>query len=426
MDCVEAQPGKCLPVDFALGLSSFLSVNWNSSDANFKFVAGDDRVLWVHPMLAEFISPKVSRIRRSDVLSDQYIFEDKASCVGDALFALVSHIRDGQSLQVTASNLEGLTRLAYELDNSEILGLMLSLADIDIVTATSILKVKSLASRCEHLVEFVASHFYSLSQALLSEMDIDTATLHLSHPSLKVQDEDSVYDFVKGRAQNDVHFVSLFEFVRYENLSVDRVTEFVSLFGRHCLGEINTSIWASVGRRLILVPKATDSSRVCGSSASRKEQGQASERKFVYKKKKPLDGIISHLTKECGSNVHAAGLVDVSASSVDGNDCEPRNIADLNSPAIFWSKDESNSWIRYDFKTMTVRPTSYSIKSYGAWLGWNHLKSWVLEGSANGNEWQTLDRRDDTYDLNAKTPTPHKTSQFLAHRLAVSATCVSA
>ena len=206
--------------------------------------------------------------------------------------------------------------------------------------------------------------------------------------------------------QRDIRFARLFEFVRYEYLSVDRITEFVSLFGKHCLGEINASIWESVGRRLILVPTATSSSRVHDSPSPKEQNSQS---KFIYKKKNPLDGIISYLTKEGGGNVHTTGLVEVSASSVEGNDAEPKNIADLNSPRIFWSRDERNSWIRYDFRTMTVIPTSYSLKTYSGWLGWNHLKSWVLEGSANGYGWEVLDQQDDNDDLNRSNATQHFT-----------------
>ena len=120
---------------------------------------------------------------------------------------------------------------------------------------------------------------------------------------------------------------------------------------------------------------------------------------------KPLDGIIAHLTRECGGNVHKEGVVNVTASSCYGY--KPEYAVDLKADSRFDSDDSPNSWICYDFKGRRVTPTSYSIKSCWGGPGGYHPKSWVLEVSNDGSKgsWETVDSRKDNNDLNDRRVT---------------------
>ena len=151
---------------------------------------------------------------------------------------------------------------------------------------------------------------------------------------------------------------------------------------------------------------------------------------FVYNKAKPLNGIIAHLTRECGGNVHDKGVVEVTAS-INGE--YAKRAVDLGTNSPFYSKCEPNQWILYDFKGQRVAPTSYSIRSgqHG------YPKSWVLEVSndetdigsdprrrnmgqflritpdghafhVDGKKWVVVDRRKDNFDLNDR----HVTRNF--------------
>ena len=125
----------------------------------------------------------------------------------------------------------------------------------------------------------------------------------------------------------------------------------------------------------------------------------------VYNKAKPLDGIIAHLTRECGGNVHEKGFVEVTASS-RGEDA--KYAVDLGTNSCFGSSDKPNSWIRYDFKGRRVAPTSYSIRTSGHVYAY-HPRSWVLEVSNGGSEdWDVVDSRQNNDDLNG----PHLIRNF--------------
>jgi hypothetical protein len=114
----------------------------------------------------------------------------------------------------------------------------------------------------------------------------------------------------------------------------------------------------------------------------------------------PLDGIIAELTRTAGGNVHDQGIVDVSASSVNGN-YPARNAVDLGQQNYFHSENQPNQWLRYDFKDRRIRLTDYSIAAHTSdWF----LRSWVVEGSEDGSTWTTLDERQNNNDANSSHP----------------------
>jgi hypothetical protein len=126
------------------------------------------------------------------------------------------------------------------------------------------------------------------------------------------------------------------------------------------------------------------------------------------------DGIISHLTKACGGNVHDHGVVEVTSSPQrsDDADCAAKNIADLENQSVCSSArckrmdnipHTRNNWLCYDFKERRIMPTHYAIRSHELSSGSNHLKSWAVDASEDGVDWQEIDRRDNNNDLNGKS-----------------------
>jgi hypothetical protein len=101
-----------------------------------------------------------------------------------------------------------------------------------------------------------------------------------------------------------------------------------------------------------------------------------------------LDGIISYLTNKYGGNVHEKGIVTMTSKSVLNDDLKNalKNSADLTSGSAFMSKGEPGQWVCWDFLEGRVRPTQYTIWAV-------LLKSWVVEGSLDGESWTEIDRR---------------------------------
>jgi hypothetical protein len=138
------------------------------------------------------------------------------------------------------------------------------------------------------------------------------------------------------------------------------------------------------------------------------------------------DGIIAHLTRECGGNVHDRHVVDVTCGSFEketeganphsgayDNDpkCPAKNAADLETDFFFWSayrKNEEdiphtrNNWICYDFRERRIAPTHYTIRTNNGDgdPAYSHLKSWLVETSVDGENWREVDREENNNQLN--------------------------
>jgi serine/threonine protein kinase len=115
----------------------------------------------------------------------------------------------------------------------------------------------------------------------------------------------------------------------------------------------------------------------------------------------PLDGIIAHLTRDCGGNIPEHGVVKVTGSEVrrDRPEFAAKNAVDLGSDSVFYSGSELEQWLCYDFRDMVVFRTHYSIRSGGEMSPGN----WVVEGRKCEADWFELDRREKDDSLKGRT-----------------------
>jgi hypothetical protein len=146
------------------------------------------------------------------------------------------------------------------------------------------------------------------------------------------------------------------------------------------------------------------------------------QRKLFVPKTDPLDGMIAHLTKECGGNVHDHNVVKVTCFQPSGaakrwqsgahSDNPPKHAVDLLAPSMFQSApfngekydqhfaNVRGSWLCYDFNGRRIIPTHYTIRSFRPGAGSAHRKSWLLEVSTDGNIWTEVDERGENSELN--------------------------
>jgi hypothetical protein len=127
------------------------------------------------------------------------------------------------------------------------------------------------------------------------------------------------------------------------------------------------------------------------------------------------DGIIAHLTRECGGNVDDHNVVGVTSSKPYNNwywtvDRTAANYAvDLETDSCFFSAFRGNedvphtrnSWVCCDFKERKIVPTHCTIRTNNGGPGNCHLKSWLVEKSADGKSWREVGREEDNRQLNA-------------------------
>ena len=447
---LQALAYKKYPVELDIAYTGFRTINWGQISADFEFKFGDGKVCRVQSFLAEALSPKIAKMRKTDAGADTYVFKDVSSGVYEAFESLVSQVRHGMPLKVEESIFAGLVRVCYELENNEILSSLIKIATLDVERAMSLLAFGGPASRCQPLIEFIASHFCEISEECLGMIDLETAWMILSHESLMIADENSVYDFVRSRVLTDSSFACLFEFVNFEYLSPDRIIDFVPFAREYLLDHLNTAIWDRIGQRLVLSLPLKCSPRTLKTQSQGQTAQSDTGQKCVYEcvyTGNHMSGIIAFLTRQCGGNVHDLGRVEVTRKETphhwdamddeldylydmgdilhlfermrrraDANryarsleqllphwlNCErhgPRNVVSFEDHMLC-QVDGPDAWICYDFLNSRVALTSYSIETNGCSPGGNHLKWWVLEQSNDKLSWVVVDRREVNSDLN--------------------------
>jgi hypothetical protein len=199
----------------------------------------------------------------------------------------------------------------------------------------------------------------------------------ISHKSLKVQDEDSLYELIKKQYCVDSRYSHLFEIVRFEYLSAKPMFSFIELINKS-FQVLAFAVWEALNRRLSLpIFPAFRNDRI---------HDMLNSICCSFVEGSPLNGIISYLTRKCGGHICVRGIVSINASSVAEPQSYPlRNVAYFENQTGFYPKNE---------------PAHYSLRSRRDSNSY-HLRCWTLEGSQDGKSWVELDHRENNATLNS-------------------------
>jgi hypothetical protein len=226
---------------------------------------------------------------------------------------------------------------------------------------------------------------------------IDIISNILSKESLQMKDEESLYEIIssKSKQNEDSQFFSLFEFVRFEYLSTKSMKSFIEIINSS-FDFLTFPIWRSLCHRLSLsVSIDFSNDRFC-------DQFSSVVCQFDPNSNSKQDGIISYLTKRYGGHVIDRNIVSITASSIAEVQSYPlRHVADFQNQSMFYTNNETNSWICYDFKDIQIKVTHYSIRSRRD-SNDHHLRFWTLEGSIDGLKWVKIDDRQNDTSLNSQ------------------------
>jgi hypothetical protein len=187
--------------------------------------------------------------------------------------------------------------------------------------------------------------------------------------------EDSLYDFISHEIPTNRDYFNILQFMRFDYLSGASISQFISLTEEYwCDDLIDFNLWKAICRRVEL-PGDYDYASTRSKEVSRP----------LDERTQP-DGIISCLSRGWGRN-WPSQCIKITVKSVEAGKDRADAAEAIAQGGYFESKDKPNQWICWEFKTDTVRPTHYSLRSYA--------KSWRLEGSLDGVQWTEIDRRTD-------------------------------
>ena len=379
--------GKVSPFNSQLQLSKSFShaLTLTFSD-DFCFRVGRAKY-FCSRQAAAYLSDKVIRLLVRNPKASTLVVRTPDE---EQMFALLIRFVKTGTLDVSGTwvNVNKLLELAEELECREVRGFLICyMFAKERITSENvfarIVAKKDKDASIEDEVEFLAVNFNEAvvrcpkNAARFFGMK-DVAGAVVQHRLFLLECHDDFVELLLREKHSDKMLLQYVDFVR---LKVETMKKFVSEFR---ISDMTPEIWMKVTERL-------------AKGMNEVTRGK----KFEFNSGRPLDGIIAHLTRMCGGNVHLKGLVEVTTSSNDGAEFHPWSIADLGTSSRSRSRDEPNQWLCYDFKDRSVCPTSYTIRTYDSVPGSCHLKSWVLEGTNDcKDKWVILDRRENNRELN--------------------------
>jgi hypothetical protein len=349
----------------------------------FEIIFGEKKVE-CNRFQASFVSPAIHRVLCSDNTIDK--FEVNGYEFDFEVIEEFSRLMNGFSILINERNCESFRQLSRILENEELLGRIsfeLGEESITICNCCSRLKVKTDGRYdIEEEVEFIACHFYEFeSRELdkLKELNIDVLERIFGCDNLCLEDEESLVEFISSLGEE---YSSLYGFIECRFLSVEGIDKFLSLIS---FEELDLRLWESICRRLRL--------EILDRNHGDKRFREKNYESFEYENGGEFDGILSHLTKHGGGNVHEMGVVDITSPGDAYYRCW--QVAD-HGWNNWWYSNTPNSWICFDFKDRSVSLQHYTLKSSGQ--GGHYFIQWEIEGSNDGSTWKSLDNRN-TRDL---------------------------
>jgi hypothetical protein len=290
-------------------------------------------------------------------------------------------LMNGRPMYLNQANCSALEDLCHLLDCPDILEVIHNFQytpkELSVSNCVSRIQAKwKSKSVTEEELEFIAINFHSINEESLKVLPCEILEAIVSHPKISLKDEDVFVDFIESLGEE---YFSLYGYVNCLYLTSAGMVKFLSSVSNE---NVTVNIWNSLCSRLTCEVKKPNFES-CGSRVNRVE--------FTYDRKKPFDGIIAHLTKLYGGNVHANKVVRISAKGTTDEYYGPWNVANLKDRSYWVSEDLKNSWICFDFRERRISVKDYVMKSH---QGPSFPESWVVEGRNDVKcDWTVIDER---------------------------------
>jgi hypothetical protein len=376
------------------------NVQLNSFESDFEFIV-ENEVHKCPAFFAEFISPAVGRCRVSNLTVNTFTVEVSGVC---GLFSQVIELCRGFEVNIAETSFPGIVLILQALDSIDFAAPFLEvILNEDITEANVKARLRLKDQNCfdhEAEISYLASHFEECHEGILRELTIPELTTVLSHHSLRVKNEDLIYDFICSFLDLNEEYQSLLESVQFEFLSNNCFSKFI-IWSQDHFDAITYNVWLKICHRLSICPQLriqSNSNRHStlpvnhSTDPSFDPTKQFSANDLLVERLPFLHGIVCSLKHEHGSRWN--NFVKVSSSSIyqppTVYNCEfATHVSPFNG---FASQNFSNSWLEYEFLHTKVYPTHYAIRSWFPGCSSNQWpRKWKVEGWTETGEQIELD-----------------------------------
>lgn len=347
---------------------------------------------------ADLLSPKISKIHQSDPTISEYHINTETK----GNFQYFLDLLNFKTKEFTEENHKFISEIIEELSIDHI---DINLAQKEI-NKENVFEMIETHSKFRHFyskeldtdINFLSCHLYEMKEEeeenSLFKLSSDIIEKVLTNDQLCIENEDQLLRIVNKLYARDPKFARFYGFVIFKNVEREALDEFLTIFDTD---HMTAGAWRSLSERLIGYEneeKEINERRYKNQSPKKKKKEEARGQDILYSSDN-LKGIFAHLSEQ--SNIEEEVKVTTS-SGLYGN---RKLLLDIeNTQNYFYPNNLPNSWICFEFKHHSVIPSNYTIRNYN---GVCNPRSWVIEGSTTGNEWDRLsEERDCTHLRGAK------------------------
>ena len=344
---------------------------------NFTFIVGSAEYKCCR-FQACMISERIYRMVTSDQSVDSFEIEASDS---QNTFNEIMKLMNGEEIEVNSTNAPILAAWARELENNELLQVAGSFNVFSSSNMGEIIQLKKqLKQDISGEIAHIASHFDDFDVGFFASLSVDDVEAVLRSDSLKLASEDDLFDLVESLVVSNKACLSLFRFVHFQNLTEENLAKYLD---RVYPDLLNGPLWESLTQALLTAAKpAKPVEQPTPPEPMQHRDTSRSPQDGVF------NGLINYLRGVCGGNPHDRGIMEVTASSSGRFGVQVQQIMDYGWSGWWHTHNIPDQFVCFDFKECLVNITGYTIMADG---GDNHLQSWVIEVSSDGQSWAVID-----------------------------------
>jgi hypothetical protein len=214
-----------------LSAKGLAMISWINCECDFKFKIGTEEY-FCPSFVAEFLSPRISNLRKSDCTIEEFEIEtvDSGKC-----FERFLSLGFGSSVYLNCEDYLIFQHLSVELGSTEFYEQVFEKFEIEINPQNICDRLKHLEKLncfCENEIAFAASHFTNIDSTSIDKLSVSLLFEILKHDSLIIQSEDWLFDIVLSLILKDKDYCSLLELIGYEYLSKSSIESFFDLISK--------------------------------------------------------------------------------------------------------------------------------------------------------------------------------------------------
>ena len=387
-----------------LKTDSILQVPLQNYQNDFTFIVNSER-FETSSIVADLLSPIISKQRLNDPTIHEFSLKTKTR--GD--FRVILDLISFKDTTISENNISFIIEVLTQLGTESIEVSLPSDSEEEITKDNVFEHIKShqkypifYKNELQRELDFISENFSDMKEKLIkfaseeneneNEADDESEDCSLIetiifNDKLRLENEDELLETINNLYTINTKYSILYQYVDFVNVEVSSINSFVSIFD---FNDLTLKTWNSVVERL--QQKIENKSDKTSKHQLKKKPGLEFE-----SKEGKFEGIFRYL-KEKGD---IKNEVSITSSSNGGYD--HYNMLDLDKiDSFFQTQDKQNSWICFEFKNHQVIPTGYIIRTYPSEDNY-HLKSWVVEGSNDNNNWTKIDEHKNDSSLKGKS-----------------------